>query len=110
MSYILSKSDRKDKKWKITTPEGTGRARQPQSGKTIHFGAKGYLDYTQHGDIERKRLYLLRHGAPSSREDWTKSGISSPGFWSKHLLWNKPSLDESISDVEKKFKIRIIKK
>jgi hypothetical protein len=100
MSYILSKSNRKDKKWAITTPEG----------KTVHFGQEGYLDYTMHKDPVRKQAYISRHGAPSSREDWTKSGISSPGFWSKHLLWNKPSLDESISDVEKKFKIRIIKK
>ena len=39
MSYELRKSTR-SKKYMITTP----------SGKTIHFGAKGYSDYTIHKD------------------------------------------------------------
>ena len=29
--------------------------------KTIHFGAKGYEDYTIHHDDNRKNLYLNRH-------------------------------------------------
>ena len=29
--------------------------------KTIGFGASGYYDFTQTGNIERKELYINRH-------------------------------------------------
>ena len=94
MSYALQKSTRRDKKYSITTPDE----------KIIHFGATGYEDYTTHKDPKRKQRYIARH---KSREDWTKSGINTAGFWAYHLLWNKPSLVESIKDTEKRFNIRI---
>ena len=64
--------------------------------KTIHFGAKGMEDYTTHGDPDRKRNYTSRH---QKREDWTKEGVQTAGFWAKHLLWNKPSLKASARDL-----------
>ena len=64
--------------------------------KTIHFGAKGMEDYTTHGDPDRKRNYITRH---QKREDWTKDGVETAGFWAKHLLWNKPSLKASARDL-----------
>jgi hypothetical protein len=75
-------------------------------GKTVHFGATGYSDYTIHKDKERMQRYNSRHKA---KENWTKSGIKSAGFWAKWLLWNKPTLSESITATSKKFGI-IIKK
>jgi len=72
--------------------------------KTIHFGANGYLDYTHHKDPERMKRYENRH---RKRENWTKSGIKSAGFWSKWILWNKPSLTGSIRDTERRFGIKI---
>jgi len=95
MSYALQKSTRQNKKYSITSPDGKN---------TIHFGATGYEDYTTHKDPKRKQRYIARH---KSREDWTKSGINTAGFWAYHLLWNKPSLVESIKDTEKRFNIRI---
>ena len=68
------------------------------------FGAEGYEDFTQHKDPERRERYLTRH---RSRENWTKSGIDTAGFWSKHILWNKPTLSGSIRDTERKFGIKI---
>ena len=68
-------------------------------GKTIPFGATGYEDYTTHRDPERKERYIARH---RRREDWTRSGIETAGFYAKHLLWNKPSLTASVKDLNQK--------
>jgi hypothetical protein len=93
--YIkLSRSEKPDKKFKVKI-----------NNKTIHFGAKGMSDYTINRDPERKRLYIKRHKA---RENWSKLGIQTAGFWSRWLLWNKPSLDESIRDIEKRFRVKIM--
>lgn len=94
--YYLYHSTHPDKKFSIRTLEGV---------KVVHFGAKGYDDFTVHKDEERKERYLLRH---EDNEDWTKSGILTPGFWARWILWNKPSLKQSIKDTEEKFGIDII--
>ena len=69
-------------------------------GKTIHFGAKGYSDYTRHGDEARKERYLERH---KPTEDWSKSGIETPGFWARHILWAEPSIEQSARKVRERF-------
>lgn len=74
--------------------------------KTVQFGAKGYSDFTKHKDEERKKRYDSRHKV---RENWGKSGIETAGFWSKWILWNKPTLGDSILDTSKKFGITIKK-
>jgi hypothetical protein len=73
-------------------------------GKIIHFGERGYSDMTKHKDPKRKQRYIDRH---AKQEDWTKSGIQTPGFWSRWLLWNKPTLEESKQDVQKRFGITV---
>ena len=97
----LHKSERNDKKYKIVLIYDNGKT------KTIHIGSKGMEDYTTHKDPERKERYISRHKA---REDWTKSGMETAGFWAKHLLWNEPSLSASIKDIEKRFNVNIIKR
>jgi len=72
--------------------------------KTINFGASGYKDYTKHHEKSRQGRYVSRH---RSRENWSKSGIKTAGFWSRWLLWNKPSLGSSIRDVERRFGVKI---
>ena len=96
----LSKSDKSDKKYKVKVSKNN-------SVKTIHFGAKGMSDYTKNKDPKRKENYTTRH---AKREDWGKSGLETAGFWSKNLLWNKPSITDSIKDIEKRFNVNIIKK
>jgi len=66
--------------------------------KTIHFGAKGYEDFTTHGDLQRKMNYISRH---ESREDWNNP--QTAGTLSKYLLWNKTSLSASYKDFRNKF-------
>jgi hypothetical protein len=72
--------------------------------KTIHFGANGMSDFTLHKDIARKENYISRH---KKRENWTKSGIETAGFWSLNLLWNKPTISQSIKDIQSKFNVKI---
>lgn len=73
--------------------------------RTVWFGARGYEDYTTHKNKERKRRYIARHRA---RENWDKSGIYTAGFWSKHLLWNKPSISASKRSIARRFNVRFI--
>ena len=79
------------------------------SGKKVHFGATGYSDYTIHKNYERMQRYVARHKG-SGNQDWTKSGIDTAGFWSRWILWSKPSFKEAIRFTSKKFNIRIIDK
>jgi len=72
------------------------------NNKVIHFGSRGYSDYTQHKDPKRLLLYNKRH---SKKENW--NDIETAGFWAKALLWNKPTLKASMKDIEKRFKVRI---
>ena len=67
-------------------------------GKKVRFGRKGYSDYTIHKDAERMQRYLTRH---RRRENWGRSGRSSAGFWSRWLLWSKPSLKGAMAQTSK---------
>lgn len=72
----LGMSNLKGKKLKAVFRLDSGRT------KTIHFGARGYEDYTQHHDAKRRDKYLARHVA---REDWTKPDTA--GTLSAFILW-----------------------
>ena len=87
------KSTRAGKKYMVTI-----------GNKTIHFGATGYSDFTKHKDVDRRERYIKRH---KSREKWGKSGLKTAGFWSKHVLWNKPTLNGSLRDVASKYNLQI---
>ena len=98
MLIELSKSKRKNKKWQVVIKRNNKK-------KTIHFGDSRYSDYTLHKNKKRMELYTARH---RKRENWNKSGIDTAGFWSKHLIWNKPSLDASIRDIQSRFNQMIL--
>lgn len=90
-TIVISKSNKSNKKYKA----------EIENGKTIHFGAKGYEDYTTHKNSARKDLYVQRH---RGREKWGKDGIETAGYYAKHLLWNKPTLIQSVRDLNKRYK------
>lgn len=73
-----------------------------QSGrkKTTHFGAFGMSDYTKHKNKERKLRYISRH---KKRENWNDP--TSAGALSRYILWNKTTLNSSIIDFKKMFKL-----
>ena len=87
------KSTRKTKKYMVTIGK-----------KTIHFGASLYSDFTKHKDKERRERYIKRH---KTREKWGKNGLKTAGFWSKHVLWNKPTITGSLRYISKKYNLQI---
>lgn len=89
----ITRSDRADKKFKALFDMGNTK-------KTVHFGATGYKDYTMTHDDEKKRLYLIRHRA---NENWNDP--TSAGCLAKYILWNKPTLRESIADFKRRFNL-----
>lgn len=87
--YYPYPSDRPEKKYYIITNQG----------KKVYFGLAGASDMTQHKDEARKQRYIKRH---QKREGhlWNKSGIDTPSFWSRFLLWEKPTIREAYSYIK----------
>jgi len=94
-TFFLSTSTRPEKKYMVYDYDN------PE--KLIHFGQKGFSDYTLHKNPLRKKAYVLRHKV---REDWTD--LTKAGTWSRYLLWGEPTLDASIKAMEKRFNIQIV--
>lgn len=99
ISCILSRSSLSNKKFQVTITDS-----RRNTERVVHFGAKGYSDYTLHKDPERMKRYTIRHRV---RENWSRSGVYTAGFWSKWILWNKPSLQASIRDTAQRFGFKI---
>jgi hypothetical protein len=74
-------------------------------GRTVHFGAKGYSDYTIHGDRARMKRYVARH---RRRENWGRTGRYTPGFWSRWLLWSRPTMKGALARTQRVLGRRII--
>ena len=92
----LADSLRPGKKYAATLGDGGG---------VVNFGAAGYEDYTMHKDVVRRDRYLQRHCA---REVWSKSGLATPGFWSRWLLWNRATLAASKRDMARRFCLHFV--
>lgn len=92
-TFDVSESNNKNKKLKVVIYKDGIKV------KTFHVGDNRYADYIQYYRSspsladERKRLYLLRH----HKED--NNNILTNAYWAKNLLWNKPTLELSISDI-----------
>ena len=89
MRIVIKKSTRSDKKFQATV-----------GNRTVHFGDRGYSDFTQGASLEQKEAYLARH---RKREDWGRSGIATAGFYARWVLWHRRSVSASISDLNSKF-------
>lgn len=86
-------------KFTASVPTADGRS------KKVHFGRKGYSDFTKHKDKDRMGRYLIRH---RKRENWTRTGKYTPGFWSRWLLWSRPAFTSALKQTEKVLGQRII--
>jgi hypothetical protein len=70
-------------------------------GTRVPFGAKGYEDYTQHGDKLRRANYLARH---RTSETWTNP--KTAGALSRWILWgDSTSLSANLSDFRRRFSL-----
>ena len=65
--------------------------------KIVHFGAAGMSDFTKHHDRTRRNRYIFRH-----LKDYRTGDPSRAGYLSMFVLWNKPSLQASISDYRRR--------
>jgi hypothetical protein len=92
MKVEITRSSQAGKKFKAVFTDGN-------SHKTIHFGASGYEDYTQHKDVKRKEAYLSRH----SNETW--SNPQTAGSLSRYILWDSPNLTTNIRNFKRRFNL-----
>lgn len=97
-TFDVSDSNNKNKKLKVVIYKDGIKV------KTLHIGDNRYADYIQYYRSdpsianERKRLYLLRHHKENN-------DIMSKSYWAKNLLWNKPTLKQSIKDIKSNISI-----
>lgn len=86
----ITRSDRAEKKFVAKFDDGT----------QTHFGQRGAGDFTTTGDEEKKKNYLKRHRV---NENW--NDFKSAGSLARWILWNKPTLRESIADYKQRFNL-----
>ncbi len=67
----LHRSTRADKKYMVEAPNGTW----------VHFGQKGYADYTGHRDKERRDRFRTRNAQWATADKWT------PAHLAYYVLW-----------------------
>ena len=92
IKLTITTSDKSEKKYKaiFTKPDG--------KTKTIHFGGKGYEDYTQHHTKDRRVLYRKRH------EKDLKGDPMRAGYLSFYILWgNSINIQNNIRSFKNKF-------
>ena len=92
LKYHPYKSDKPNKKYYIIT----------NNNKKVYFGQASASDFTIHKDEARKQRYINRH---KNNEVWSKSGIDTPGWWSRWILWHLPTIKESYNDIKRRFNI-----
>ena len=95
MKVVIKPSKAKGKKYTAVFFNDSGKR-----VKTTNFGAKGYSDYTEHRDKERRERYLKRH----KNENW--NDYQSAGSLSRWILWGEGALKTNISNYKKRFNLK----
>lgn len=67
--------------------------------KQVHFGLKDGSTFIDHHNKTKKENWLKRHQYSFKR---AKYNFVSPAILSWQILWNKPTLEESIKDYKRK--------
>ena len=88
----VTQSPKPTKKWVAKFRDQDGRE------KHTHFGSAGMDDFTLTRDTAQRDRYRQRHTKDLQTGDPTRAG-----FLSYYILWNKPTLTESIADYRKRF-------
>jgi len=92
IKLVIITSENQKKKFKAVFTDQDGKT------KTIHFGAKGYEDYTQHHDKQRRTLYRQRH------EKDLKGDVMRAGYLSYYILWgNSTNIETNIRAFKNKY-------
>ena len=89
---VITPSDKELKKYKAVFTKDDGKT------KTVHVGAKGYEDYTQHHDKDRRTQYRRRH------EKDLKGDPMRAGYLSYYVLWGESTnVQTNIRSFKNKF-------
>jgi hypothetical protein len=109
-TVLITRSPNRLKKFRAVVTDGTRTT-------SVDFGQAGASDYTIHKEFPRMVRYVTRHSHPSdlegvrniervnsTKERWGIDGIRTAGFWSRWLLWSRPSLRGAARGVESKFR------
>ena len=89
---VITPSDKELKQYKAVFTKDDGKT------KTVHFGAKGYEDYTQHHDKDRRTQYRRRH------EKDLKGDPMRAGYLSYYVLWGESTnVQTNIRSFKNKF-------
>ena len=81
-------------------PQKRLEARFPSSGNrgySVHFGQKGGSAFPDHKDEKTKENWEKGHRVRGNWDDFDTAGALS-----KHVLWNKKSIQASIDDLNKR--------
>lgn len=73
--------------------------------KHVSFGDPTAEQYPIHKDEARRKEYIARH---KKRENWTISGLTTSGFWSRWLLWESKTIKDAINKLSNKLGVPII--
>lgn len=70
-------------------------------GLKVHFGARGYVDYTMGATDEQRTAYRNRH-----KSDLLTGDARRPGFLSYYILWgDNRDIRKNITDYKKMFNL-----
>tara|TARA_R110000822_G_scaffold81746_1_gene193834 strand:- start:243 stop:542 length:300 start_codon:yes stop_codon:yes gene_type:complete len=97
VKLVVSKSDRKEKRFKAVFTYEDGKTR------TTHFGLKDPKGgtYIDHQDKDIRRRYRARHKRDLKTKDYTRAG-----FLSYYILWgNKTNLKDAVESYKKRFNL-----
>jgi len=73
--YKPMKSTRKGKKKMVYVMKGGSK-------RLIHYGDSSMKDFTQHGDMKRRKSYLARSGGIKGAND-----KNTANYWARKDLW-----------------------
>lgn len=77
----------------VNAPKGSEKkkmvlAKKGEEVKLVRFGQRGYEDFTQHKDPERRSNYLKRSGGIRDKSGkLTKDDVFSANHWARKELW-----------------------
>ncbi len=103
MEVIIKLSDRPDKRYMAVFYDKDNKVKTTHFGYAItdENGIKKYgSTYIDHKNDKLKSAYISRHKV---HEDFTN--YMSAGSLAFHILWNKKSLRDAISDYKRRFRL-----
>ena len=121
VAHVSETGPKSRNKFKAVVYHRTKSGRLEQLG-TVRFGLKDAEDFTLTGDEAQRYRYLVRHGGvfpkkyegdhkylptKSTREDWSRKGYLTAGWWSRHLLWAERTKKQAAETLRHKWMINV---